>query len=82
MTQTFTKTQIIKRMAQAGIVPVAVRGRGVAWEVELQDDKAQRAFTRKVAKVGGYSTGWGGWVLRPGYKCRGDWNDRTSRHHY
>lgn len=77
-----TKTQIIKLMAKVGIVPVEVRGRGVAWEVVLQDDKAREAFEENVCKVGGYSTGWGGWVLRPNYESLGDWNDRTSRHHY
>ncbi len=41
-----------------------------------------RKFQRNVATVGGYKTGWGGWVLKPGYKSKGDWSDKSSRWHY
>jgi len=57
-------------------------GRGADWEVELPDEKQMRAFQRKVARVGGFRTGYGGWILRPGYKMMGEWNDPSARHHY
>ena len=50
--------------------------------VELADEETMNAFQEKVVKAGGYKTGYGAWVLRPGYVSQGDWNDRTSRCHY
>jgi len=32
--------------------------------------------------IGGFRTGYGAWVLSPGYKSKGDWNDPSSAHHY
>jgi hypothetical protein len=80
MTQA-TKRQIEAAM-KANSIPGELSGRGENWEVQLADDKTMRKFCRTVANVGGYKTGYGAWVLRPGYTSNGDWNDRTSRHHY
>jgi hypothetical protein len=80
--QTTTKTQVKKLMAQHGITG-ELSGAGMNWEVEVADDKAARAFQKKVAKVGGYRCGHGGWVLRPGYATDGrDYCDKASRAHY
>lgn len=82
-----TKRQI-KSLMLRNKVPGSLSGRGEAWEVELPDDKAKKMFERLVEKplgisVGGYRTGFGGWVLRPGYKTDGlDYNNPASRHHY
>ena len=76
-----TKRQITSAMKANGIAG-EIRGRGEAWEVELASRAAMRRFCRLVANVGGYMTGYGAWVLRPGYVGTGDWNDKTSRHHY
>lgn len=76
-----TKRQVAAAMKANGIEG-ELTGRGAAWEVELADDKTMRKFCRLVAKVGGYKTGYGAWVLRPGYVSAGDFNDKTSRHHY
>lgn len=61
-------------------------GRGINWEVTLPNDRAQRAFYKKVLGVGigGFRTGWGGWVLRPGYTidCTRDYCDTAARIHY
>jgi hypothetical protein len=81
MTATITKTQAKKLMEKNG-VEGTLTGRGAEWEVELPNEKAKRAFTKHVGKFGGFKTGYGGWVLRPNYQARGDWNDKTSRHHY
>lgn len=47
-------------------------------------DKTRR-LVRKVSKVlgfGGFSCAHGGWVLSPDTIDRGDWNNRSSLHHY
>lgn len=83
MTNALTKVRVKKLMAAAGIVPVRLIGAGLNWEVKLADDKAARAFRKHVTKaVGGYTTGCGEVVLRVGYQDRGDFNDKSSRHHY
>ena len=83
MTNALTKTQVKKLMAAVGIVPLRVCGAGLNWEVKLADDKAVRAFRKHVTKnVGGYTTGCGEVVLRVGYQNKGDFNDKSSAHHY
>jgi len=52
---------------------------------ELSDDAKDAVL--KVLKGygnwGGFCTGYGGWILRQDYRdLGGDWNDRSSRHHY
>lgn len=76
-----TKRQVLKSMQLAGIEG-EVRGSGQNWEVELPNEKALKAFHEKVAKVGGYKTGYGAWVLSPNYKDPGDWSKPSSRWHY
>jgi hypothetical protein len=78
---TRSKLQVKKLMAAHGIEG-KLSGAGKSWEVELSDEAAKNKFQREVGQVGGYKTGWGGWVLSPGYKSQGDWNDVSSRHHY
>ena len=62
-----TKREVLRRMAAAGITG-EVTGKADAWEVELPDDAAKDVFLAKVCDAGGYRTGYGAWVLRPGYK--------------
>jgi len=79
-----TKTQIIKALATHGI-SAEVTGAGQNWEVELPNEEAKDLFFEKIAEanVGGYKTGYGAWVLRPGYKSDPfDFNHPASRHHY
>jgi len=81
-----TKMKLKKLMEQHGI-PGEVSGAGTRWEVELPDEKAHKLWERTIGKIkgfsyGGYRTGYGGWVFSPDYKDKGDWNDRTSPHHY
>jgi len=77
-----TKSSVAKAMKAAGIVG-EFSGAGSSFEVELADDEAHEAFCAKVTNaLGGYRTGYGAWVLRPGYVSSGDWNDRTARCHY
>lgn len=81
-TKTVTKIQV-KKLMEANGIPGELSGSGRNWQVELPDDKTMRAFLRKVAKVGGFRCGHGGWVLRPGYTsdCL-DYCNKASRHHY
>jgi hypothetical protein len=37
---------------------------------------------REYGNWGGFRTGYGGWILQQNYRDAGDWNDRSSRHHY
>jgi hypothetical protein len=76
-----SKMQVKKLMAKHGIQG-ELRGAGKAWEVELPDEAAKNKFQREVGPTGGYKTGYGGWVLKPGHKDKGDWNDPSSRWHY
>lgn len=76
-----TKTQVLKAMEASGIAG-EVRGTRSQWEVELASDSAMRKFRRLVAKLGGYKTGYGAWILQARYETAGDWNDRSSRWHY
>jgi hypothetical protein len=62
-----------------------VSGRGANWEVEVPDEKAKKKLEKALplgVGLGGYRTGYGGWVLSPSYKSMGEFNDPSSRHHY
>lgn len=76
-----TKIRIKRLMKEHGIQG-ELTGRGMNWEVEVANEREMRRFTRLVSRVGGYRTGYGSWVLRPGTIEMGDWNDQTSRWHY
>lgn len=81
---TVTKSQVKKLLAQYKI-PGQLSGKGSDWTLELPDEKAHKLWNRtagKSVKVGGYRSGFGSWVLSPGYQSRGDWNDPSSRCHY
>ena len=64
-----TKTQVSKLMVAAGITG-NVTGAGQDWEVELASDSMKQRFRRSVCKLGGFKTGYGSWILRPGYTSR------------
>lgn len=75
--------ELKKALKTAGITNATPRGGyGDPVGVELPDDTACDLFWQKVAKWGGYKTGWGTWRLTEGYEDKGDPNDITSRHHY
>ena len=76
-----TKRQVVAAMKLAGIAG-EVTGAGKVWEVELPDEKTMRTFQRKVTRLGGYKTGYGAYVLRPGYQSQGEWSNPASRCHY
>jgi 4-aminobutyrate aminotransferase-like enzyme len=80
-TGTPTKRQVKQLMERHGIAG-ELSGQGTAWQVELPDERQRLKFRRYVGKFCGYMTGYGAYVLRPGYVDKGDWNDRSSRHHY
>ena len=61
-----TKAQVSKLMSAAGITG-NVTGTGQDWEVELPSDSMKQRFRRSVCKLGGFKTGYGSWILRPGY---------------
>ena len=76
-----TRRQVIAKMKKAGIEGT-VTGAGKLWEVELTTDRLMRKFQKLVTSVGGYMTGYGAWILSPGYVSKGDWNDKASAWHY
>lgn len=76
-----TRKQLLKAMEKAGVIG-AVTGAGRVWEVELADEETMQKFCATVCALGGYRTGYGSWILRPGYEGNGDWNDKSSRWHY
>ena len=76
-----TRRQVIAKMKKAGIEG-EVTGAGKVWEVELKDEATMKRFCAAVEALGGYRTGYGSWILRPGYKPMGDWNDKSSQWHY
>jgi len=57
-------------------------------EVELKGDRKASRFLALVRTKnpgggwGGFKTGYGSWILRPGYQSTGDWNDKSSPCHY
>lgn len=75
-----TKLQIKKVLAQLGLT-AELSGRGKDWEVELATEDDAALFLSHVS-AGGFQTGYGAWILRPNYQDLGDWNDKSSRHHY
>jgi hypothetical protein len=79
---TMTKQQVKKAMNAAGISG-EFSGRGVNWEVTLADEKTMRRFCKLVVNVGGFRTGCGEWVMRPGYTVDPyDYCDTRSSIHY
>jgi hypothetical protein len=79
-----TKRQVAK-ILKDNKIDGEVSGSGTRWSVELKNDAARRRFEKVLPKgtgLGGYRTGYGGWVLDPHYKSMGDFNDPSSRHHY
>lgn len=77
----FTRRTLRKAMDEAGITG-EISGRGSEIEVELPDDAAKDNFCKHIVQWGGYRTGYGAWVLRPGYVGRGDPGDPGSDWNY
>ncbi len=51
----------------------------------VADLDASHALMERVAAHlpwGASNTGYNAWILRESHQSLGDWNDRTSRHHY
>ena len=78
---TLTRRQVAAKMKAVNI-DGELRGAGKTWEVELKDEKTMKRFCAAVQNLGGYKTGYGAWILSPGYVDKGDWNDKTSAWHY
>ena len=89
MSNAITRKQRAALKTLAGIASVSAR----EVEVFIEDGDSGRAdydateAARDAACAalpgwGGFSTGYGSWVLRPGYEAAGDWDDAASVHHY
>ena len=76
-----TRRQIVAKMKKFDVTG-EVTGAGKVWEVELPDEKTMKKFCACIIAVGGYSTGYGSWILSPGYMDKGNWNDKSSQWHY
>lgn len=76
-----TRRQVTNLMKKHRL-PGAVGGRGTSWKIEVKNEAEKRKVEKVFKHLGGYMTGYGGWVLSPDYKSKGDWNDPSSRHHY
>ena len=76
-----TKREVAKLMKSHGIGG-ELTGSGTKWQVELPTDQDVILFDTYVGNYGGYTTGYGAVILRPGYESLGDWNYVGSRHHY
>lgn len=63
-------------------LPGEVSGRGTDWELEVPNEKVKALWEKHIPGLGGYRTGYGGWVLSQGYRSMGDWNNPGSRHHF
>ena len=68
---------------------VELSGRGTDWEIEAPNekvaDKVRDALRVKGILTGGYTTGYGGEIIKPSHNVQldnFDWNHPGSRHHY
>lgn len=77
--KTLTKRQVASILKRENIT-AELRGAGKNWEIELVG-KAVKQF-EKFVLAGGFKTGYGAWILSPGYVAAGDWNDKSSIWHY
>lgn len=88
-----TRNQVLKALKSAGFDMKCVADAGRD-EVEVfVDNGSGTADTRKTAKAakeaekilgwkGGFRTGYGAMVLQASPLTLGDWNDKSSGHHY
>ena len=88
-----TRSQIIKKLQMSGINMDSIANAGRD-EVEIfvdngegradydKTDEAVKEVQKVLGWIGGYRTGYGAMVLQQSPIDRGDWNDRSSRHHY
>ncbi len=70
-----------KLCANAGVLSFDVSGSGESLEVEVTENDAEKLHKAGLT-WGGYKTGYGTWVLQAKSIDKGDWNDKTSKHHY
>jgi hypothetical protein len=81
-----TANQIIKKIAKAGIDTTNIVKTGKAeieiWTGDADTSEELMQQVINVVSLGGFRTGFGGWVLRENYEDNGDWNDPASRWHY
>lgn len=84
------KKPINKRTVKAALngldIEYQLSGTNFGTELEV-DEKDEPAVQKALKKYfghfwGGFQAGYGGWVLRPEYKSKGDWGDKSSAHHY
>lgn len=88
-----TRNQIIKKLQSSGINMDSIANAG-ADEVEIfvdngegradseKTDEAVKEVQKVLGWMGGYYTGYGAMVLQQSPVSMGDWNDRSTRHHY
>lgn len=86
-----TVRQITKQLKEANIDLNGVTVNRDEVEVYVKtvkgeySEKLTDAKMRKINKVlhwGGFRCGYGAWVLQADYQDPGNWNDKSSRHHY
>lgn len=89
------RRQLEKILSENGLCDNGIRIESYD-EIEVavfDDSEVDRAVSEEVADAaldvlgrygnwGGFRTGYGGWILQQNYRDAGDWNDRSSRHHY
>ena len=66
-TNTMTVTQVRKALAKVGAV-AEVSGKGREWTVEFADDVNYELYHRVIGAHSGVRTGYGAWIVRPGYR--------------
>jgi hypothetical protein len=83
--KTLTKMQVKKLLDLNNFEPKTYELTGAAtnWQLEVYAEYGSSEQVYKLFPgVGGYTTGYGSVVLKPGYKSKGDWNDKSSAWHY
>lgn len=84
-----TKRDVMTLLRRHGLTPeptpngpsFEIQGRGTNWAVEVRDSALINQIG-EILNVDGFATGYGGFIYRPGYQGKGDWNDPSSAHHY
>lgn len=76
---TITVSKIRKALA-ATTAKFELTGKGQSWTCELADDESNAIFDALFPGHGGFCTGYGSWVRRPGYtpsSTEGDYCTQT-----
>ena len=73
-----TKHEVEAKMKAAGVQgEITGRRNGMDWQVEFTDELQMWNFRNQVARIGGFKTGYGTWILCPLYAAD-DLKDRTK----